>query len=183
VREGKVASIAMASTSFTTNQTTEFLQHARRPLPERDDGRGVDYILVTLASSQVLASASIRVVIPAVHLADAGPTGRWYLDGGVRLNAPIKPAVALGVDRVVMVATDPLEGVPVDQEHTAPDVYGAVTQVLHAAMVDRMAEDVRTPDKINRLVSPELGPATARSRRARPYRRIPRIYVGPPGRG
>jgi NTE family protein len=168
----------MATTSFTTNQTTVFLeQHVRRPLPERDDGRGVDYIPVTLTSSHVLASASIPVVFPAVHLADAGPTGRWYMDGGVRLNAPIKPAVALGVDRVVIVATDPLEGVPVDQERTAPDVYGAVAQVLHAAMVDRMAEDVRTLDKINRLVSP--GPGAARSRRGRPYRRIPRIYVGP----
>jgi NTE family protein len=134
---------------------------------------------VELTGSHVLASASIPAIFPAVHIADAGPAGSWYADGGVRLNAPIKPAVALGVDRVVIVATDPLEGVPVDQGRTAPDLYDAVAQVLHAAMVDRMAEDVRTLDKINRLVSAGLQRSVARSRGGRAYRRIPRIYVGP----
>jgi NTE family protein len=180
VQEGRVASIAMVATSFTTNQTTVFLeQHPRRPVPERDDGRGVDYLPVKLASSHVLASASIPAIFPAMHVADAGPTGNWYADGGVRLNAPIKPAVALGADRVVIVATDPLEGVPVDQGRTAPDLYDAVAQVLHAAMVDRMAEDVRTLDKVNRLVSAGLQRGVAKSRGGRPYRLIPRIYVGP----
>ena len=54
-----------------------------------------------------------------------------------------------------------------------------MAQVLHAAMVDRMVEDVRTLDKINRLVAPEPERGTARSRRGRPYRRIRRLYVGP----
>jgi NTE family protein len=177
VADGRVASIAVAATSYTTNQTAVFLeQPADRPVPHRDEGRGIDYLPMTLDGAHVLASASIPVVFPAVPLRDAGGTVRWYSDGGVRLNAPIKPAVALGVDRVVIVATHPLEAAPVDRGRAAPDVFAGVAQVLHAAMVDRMVEDVRTLDKINRLVAPR---ERVRSRGGRPYRPIPRLFVGP----
>lgn len=184
VQGGMVASIAAVATSSSTNQTTVFLeQRPGRPVPERDDDRGVDYAPVTLTGAHVLASAAIPVAFPAVRLADADGTDYWYSDGGVRLTAPIKPAIALGVDRVAIVATHPLESRPVPGGGPAPDVFDATAQVLHAAMVDRMVEDVRTLDKVNRLLPPEDEGRVWSSTGGRAYRRIPRIFIGPPRHG
>jgi NTE family protein len=119
---------------------------AADPLPSADEHRGVDYRRVTLGRDHVLASAAIPVAFPAVRI-DDGPAGAWYLDGGVRLNVPLKPAIELGVDKLVVVATAPLRtpAAAVEQaEPHRPDVFDAAADVVHAALVDRMVEDVRT---------------------------------------
>ena len=159
--------------------------------PDEAAEQALDMWLAVRWSDVVRPLARSTRVIPSAPRPTAAPAGRTSVQptrprsAGAdyrRLEALGRPAPQRtgGQGRVdLIVATDPLEGVPVDQGRTAPDVCDAVAQVLHAAMVDRMAEDVRTLDKINRLVSAKLQRGVARSRGGRPYRRIPRIYVGP----
>ena len=46
------------------------------------------------------ASAAIPFLFPAVRVGD-----RFYVDGGLRMNTPLSPALRLGADRVLVVAT------------------------------------------------------------------------------
>jgi NTE family protein len=104
--------------------------------------------------------------------------GAWHVDGGVRLNAPIRPALDLHADRVVVVATTPDPDTP----HTEPmapeqpDVFDASGVVMSAVQVDRMVEDVRSLRRTNALIDAGGG-TTSR------YRVVPHLYLGPPAPG
>jgi NTE family protein len=73
----------------------------------------------------------------------------------VRLNAPLKPALALGADRLVVVATHPAEAVDETapaRDDLQPQVDDQLVNVLEAVLVDRMVEDLSTLRKINAAV-------------------------------
>lgn len=55
-------------------------------------------------AQHVLASAAIPLGFPGVRVDSPAPGAGWYVDGGLRLNAPLPPAIALGVTRNLMLA-------------------------------------------------------------------------------
>ena len=113
-------------------------------------------------------------------LSEPKPWDGWYLDGGIRLNAPLKPAIALGADAIAVVATHP-EIDTATAPPTAsppPDVYDVVVRLMDATLVDPMIEDLRTLIKINTLIdSTERVTATGRTQKA-----IPFLAIAPPAR-
>jgi NTE family protein len=195
-----VDALAVTTTACHSGRTEIFVEGPRAAtLPASDDDRAVDYIREDITPAHVLASAAIPVVFPPV-LVGTGKTRGWYLDGGVRLNAPIKPALALGAERLVVVATDPARRItpqrPVDPGPT-PLIQDASAQVLHGALTDRMIEDLRTLGKIDELVhttnqlrqlaartgAQPADVAAPRSPDGREYTIVEYLFAGPePGR-
>ncbi len=173
VSAGLVDAIAVVTTSMSRAVTEIFVETADGvPLPPDDLDRGCVHTPARLEPDHVMASAAIPVAFPPVHI-----DGGWYLDGGVRLNAPIKPALAMGADRLVVVATHPLsratDPLPSRDEapYGAPDVFTAGGTVLASALVDRMVEDVRSLMRVNTLLQ-----AGAQDDR---YREVPVVFCGP----
>ena len=66
--------------------------------------RPPDYVVVdAITVDMILASASIPLLFPPVEIA-----GRWLWDGGLLVNTPLAPVVALGADEIVTVlVTEP----------------------------------------------------------------------------
>lgn len=186
ISERRVGAVALATTACRTGLTEVFIE-SRDPygLP-RDVDRAVDYVDVEdgLAPEHVVASAAIPLVFPPVPLQQRrrGIAG-WYMDGGVRLNAPIKPVIELGADKVVVVATDPEEYAarqPSQEAGPPPLVQDSFAQLLNGALADRMIEDLRGLSKLNQLAQADTG---AKSTAGRPYRVIEHLFAGPaPGR-
>jgi NTE family protein len=178
VDAGYLDAVAAVATSLTSGGTDVFVEStAGFRLPSDDRDRSLRYLDRALGPDEVLASSAIPVAFPPVRLGEA-----WYVDGGVRLNTPIKPALALGAQRLVVVATHPLSDdvrdedaeplyVDADDAPATPDVFTAFSSVLVAALVDRMVEDVRNLERVNRLVR-----AGARDDR---YRVVPHLFVAP----
>jgi NTE family protein len=102
VGAGRLDAVGVVTTSGLTGRSVVF--HTGLESPPRDDGRGIDYVAAPLTAEHVLASASIPGVFPAVHVDRPEPARGWYYDGGTRLNTPIKPALALGAKRVIVIA-------------------------------------------------------------------------------
>ena len=142
VVSGAVDAVAVAATSALTGRTVVF--HAGGASPEHDRVRQIDYVSTQLDGAHVRASGAIPGLFPAV-LVDAPEHARgWYFDGGTRLNTPIKPALELGADRVVVIG---LNSVAPGPEQLAsmkrPDLFAASAQVMHGLIVDRLVEDMR----------------------------------------
>jgi NTE family protein len=142
VADGTVEAVAVAATSALTGRTVVF--HAGGASPEHDRVRQIDYVPARLDGIHVRASGAIPGLFPAV-LVDAPEHARgWYFDGGTRLNTPIKPALELGAERVVVIG---LNSVAPGPQRLAgldrPDVFEASAQVMQALIVDRLVEDMR----------------------------------------
>ena len=152
------------------DRTTVFADlAAATALPPTEPTRAIDYRSTSIAADHVLASSAIPVLFEPVRIGD-----RWYVDGGVRLNVPLKPAIALGATRLVVVATHPStypiegEAAPATRE---PDAVDGIVAILDSVLADRMVEDLHTLEKINLLVAP--------GRMRANHRMIPHVFVGP----
>ncbi|MEU7483882.1 patatin-like phospholipase family protein [Streptomyces sp. NPDC042319] len=177
MRSGAVQAVAVATTACRSGRTEIFVEGPRAAaLPESDADRAVDYTGTVLTEEHVLASAAIPVAFPPVYIEEADG---WYMDGGVRLNAPIKPAISLGVRRVVIVATTPLRYLPRAHGRGAPPpaVADVVAQVLNGVLADRMIEDTRTLGKVDELLR---SGGRGRSPGGRPYEVVEYLFGGPP---
>lgn len=178
---GACQALAVVATSGRSGRTVVFTDlPPGASLPRDDQDRAVDYVAAAIGSSHVRASAAIPVVFPAVEVTEPPQRAGWYLDGGVRLNAPLKPALDLGCDALVVVATHPdsYAGDAGAPHHERPDVDDALVMLLDAAFGDRMVEDLRTLTKVNELVA--AGGAGRDSGRRRSV--VPHLFAGPPER-
>jgi NTE family protein len=139
--------------------------------PSDNRPRGIEYRPAAIGKLHVMASAAIPVLFPSVHV-----DGEWFMDGGVRLNTPISPAIDL-LDAVasgekndmVVVSTDP-DPDPLPNQvragkalrRAAPmwgsgkneqaDVIDEGATILHSIFVDRVAEDVLSLRRVNDIL-------------------------------
>ena len=170
--KGGLVQAAVVTTSASTNRSIVF--HSQRPSPERDDKRGIEYVQTELGSEHVRGSAAIPVLFPAVRIEKPEQAADWYYDGGTRLNTPIKPAISLGADRVVVIGLNSIAAAGRRAERQ-PDLLEGASQFLQAVLVDPLTNDVATLATGNRLLE------DARRAGAEPpgVRRIPYVFVAP----
>ncbi|MDQ6839098.1 MAG: hypothetical protein M3137_12410, partial [Actinomycetota bacterium] len=101
-------------------------------------------------------------------------------------NTPIKPALDLGVDRVVVIATHsvaPRRSESHSGDDIRPNFADGALQLLHSTLVDTMTEDVRRLGKTNLLAAQgsDLGPLVEHRQtdgRAA-YRKVPYMFIAP----
>jgi len=144
-------------------------------LPPIDPGRAIHYERAQITPKHVLASSAIPALFPPVKLG-----AHWYTDGGVRLNVPLKPAIALGATELAVVATHP--ATYPDADASTPrrrDVVDGLVTLLESVLADRMVEDILTLSSMNEAVH-----GSAKGLRGSPVhgREISYIFVGPESR-
>ncbi|NDV10782.1 hypothetical protein GXW84_41465 [Rhodococcus sp. IEGM 248] len=95
--DGGKASLAVVTTS-AANKPDGGLRRREpsSPLPPSDTARPIDYLDVRITAEHVLASAAIPALLPAVDVSTPDAARGWYADGGIRLNAPLRPVLSPG---------------------------------------------------------------------------------------
>jgi NTE family protein len=178
VRSGRIAAAGVVATRAVDGRSVVLVEaSAERRLPGADELRGIRYSRTRLGPDHVLASSAIPVVFPPVRLDEPPGARAWYVDGGLRLNVPIKPALELGADRVARPAAADAD--PTGRPPTVTQISG---QFMRATLVDRMIEDVRELVRINRLLAAGGGPIRdPHSAGGRPYGLVDFVFVGPAG--
>ena len=185
VRSGRFDAVAVAATDIGVGTTHLFVTHREEITP---NWSGHDPTLiprrVVLRPHHILASAAIPILFPPVRVA-----GRWYMDGGVRYNTPLSPALSLGAESLMIVAVR----APIDASRPSPTTgfpgFGQVLgKLLDSVFLDRVAYDLDRLLRINDMVESVelLGPeAVARlqveliRRGRRSYRKVATALVRP----
>ena len=144
---GLLKALALTTINYTTGQTVTWVQGGRILDWERPLRRSVG---TRLTIDHVLASATLPFLFPAVRLGDD-----WHGDGGVRLHAPLSPAIHLGAERILAIST---RYRPTHEEANQPAVHGypppaqVAGILLDAIFLDRIDDDALVHDRLNRLL-------------------------------
>jgi NTE family protein len=152
IREQRVA-LGVVATPAHSNRSIVFHQggiarHREDPL------RGIEYVATPeLGTEHILASSAIPALFPAVRVTTPEPAAGWYFDGGPRLNTPIKPALWLGAERVIVIALNSVAPSRTAPPAHQPDFYVGAAHLLHTALGDPLAQDIRTLANTNALIA------------------------------
>ena len=147
---GRLNAVALTASSYTTGQSVTWVESRDGcgvldwEGPQRHSESGC------LGVDQVMASSALPFFFPAVNV-----DGAWYGDGGIRLTAPLSPAIHLGARRLFAVHTR----FPRSRGDAAPpeaSAYPPPAQVagvlMNAIFLDQLAADALRLQQLNRLI-------------------------------
>lgn len=146
-RIGNLKAVAIVTLNYTNGQTTSWVQGRSIGMWERPYRRSVS---ARLTPEHLLASSALPLLFPAVKLGDT-----WHGDGGIRLAAPLSPALHLGARRILALSTryDPTfaeADVPMNVGY--PPAAQILGQLVDAVFLDMIDQDVLRLERLNMLL-------------------------------
>ncbi|MEM1205675.1 MAG: patatin-like phospholipase family protein [Acidobacteriota bacterium] len=144
---GHLRAVAVSAVNYGTGQTVHFVE-GRGVTPWRAPSRYSRHGGLTL--DHVMASAALPILFPAVQLGDG-----WYGDGGIRMSAPLAPALRLGADRLLAISTR-YDRSQEEADRSVIDTYPPPAQIagnlMNAIFLDVLDQDVERLETQNRLL-------------------------------
>jgi NTE family protein len=188
LRKGHLDALAVSTTHVGSGRATVFVQRRGGGIPHWGNDPSYQALATRIVPNHALASAAIPVVFPAVRV-----RGELHVDGGLRLNVPLSPALRLGAQRVIVISLrheavrvpapdGVLETTEQEREQafaTAPFLVG---KMLNTLMMDRTDQDLGRLRRLNAILEAgtvAYGPGFARTLGAvlEPHRSQPLRYV------
>lgn len=148
IRQGRLRAVGISTSCYTTGQSITWIEGSDEvdewERPQRLARRA------RLTVDHVMASCALPLFFPAIEL-----DGMWYGDGGIRLSAPLSPALHLGAKRILAVSTRydrSLEEARRPSVHGYPPPAQVMSQLVNSVFLDLLDQDAWRLDLINRLV-------------------------------
>jgi NTE family protein len=151
LRRKQLRALTVSTTEVATGRTVVFMQTAPdvdipRTAPPRTLFRA-DHI----GPHHALASAAIPLLFPPVRIDD-----ELYLDGGLRQNTPIAPALRLGATHVFAIGSSrEFKGVRAHEgvrDVKAPGAAFLLGKVLNAFLLDHVDVDLELLTRLNNVI-------------------------------
>jgi NTE family protein len=147
LHRGTLKAVAIITTSYTTGQSVVWVQGRDIQTWQRPQRRSVS---CRLTVEHVMASTALPLFFPAVRVAD-----EWYGDGGIRLAAPLSPALHLGAHKILAISTR-YPSTRSEADRRVVEGYPPPAQVLgvlyNAIFLDLIDQDVMRMERMNRLL-------------------------------
>lgn len=147
IRSGALTALALMTVNYGTGQTVSWIEGKDIETWERPERIAHQ---TRLTVEHVMASAALPLLFPAVAL-----PGGWYGDGGIRLSAPLSPALHLGADRILAISTR-YAPTPEEAAHSTIRSYPPPAQIagnlLNAIFLDVLDQDVLRLERLNSVV-------------------------------
>jgi NTE family protein len=148
IASGRLQAVALSATSYSTGQAVTWVQGGGFRLWQRPQRRSE---LARLGIQHVLASSALPLLFPAAKVGS-----EWYGDGGIRLTAPLSPALHLGAARILTISTrrarTRLEA-GVSQISGYPPPAQVLGVLYNAVFLDLIDQDILRLKLINRLLA------------------------------
>jgi NTE family protein len=189
LRKGGLRALTVSCTEVATGRTVVFMDVAPdATIPTPEPPRTV-FRPARIGPQHALASASIPMLFPPVRV-----DGELYLDGGLRQNTPIAPALRLGATHIFAIGSSrEIKGRLVREGKAdgqrAPAAAFLLGKVLNAFLLDHVDVDIELLTRINSVIEDgtvaygggftESLSAAARKRGAMEYRHVDCLRVRP----
>ncbi len=188
---GNLDAFACSATELATGVTTVFVQTRSGAVGEWPQLPGQTIVPTAITSAHTLASAAIPVLFPAVRVGD-----QFYVDGSLRQNTPIRPAMHLGADRLLVVGlrhdkeTQHLQAKAREEARMVyPNAVFMLGKMLNALLLDKLEADLARIERTNQLIragteiyGPDFAEKIAEGisgRKGRPYKQIDLVLIQP----
>lgn len=179
IRGGHLEALSLCATRVSDGRTAVFVQQAVRSPSLWLDNPHFEAISARIGPRHALASAAMPVLFRPVAI-----HGELYLDGGLRMNVPVSPALRMGAQRVAVISLQPgaLPGGAVPRVQVRPTAVFLAGKALNSLLQDRLDQDVENLRRINAIIEEgfeTFGADFTRSmnRAIHPYRTFPLRYV------
>ncbi len=147
----KLQALALTASSYTTGQSVTWVQTAEgcgaMTWEQQLQRVSNDHCL---SIDHVMASSALPFFFPAIEIDHA-----WYGDGGIRLTAPLSPAIHLGAKRIIAISTRYARSRE-EAERRAVTGYPPPAQVagvlLNAIFLDLLDADALRLQQLNSLI-------------------------------
>lgn len=143
---GGLKAVAVTASSYSTGQSVTWVQ-GDPPAPAHGQRK---FMRCKLRIDHILASAALPLLFPAVRI-----NRRWFGDGGIRMTAPLAPAVHLGAEKILAISTRYARS-PYEQERPQIDAYPPPAQVVgalfNAIFLDLFDNDAVRLQYVNDLI-------------------------------
>lgn len=187
LRAGHLRTLSVSTTEVRSGRTVIFMQTAPDgALPTTAPPRTI-IRADRIGPHHALASAAIPVLFPPVKIGH-----ELYVDGGLRQNTPIAPALRLGATHVFAIGLSrDMRGVPTSAPEpvTAPGAAFLLGKVLNAFLLDHVQNDFELMQRLNDVLSDgarvygadfvERLSAAARARGGQGYRPVTSLAIHP----
>jgi NTE family protein len=190
IRKRQLRALTVSTTEVSTGRTVVFMQTAPHvDIPQTAPPRTL-FRADHIGPHHALASAAIPMLFPPVKIDD-----ELYLDGGLRQNTPIAPALRLGATHIFAIGSSrEVHGVvrkegPVGAEVKAPGAAFLLGKVLNAFLLDHVDVDLELLRRLNNVIKDGTtcyGPGfleamshEARKRNQPPYRYVEAFELRP----
>ena len=147
LERGTLRAVAITAASYTTGRSVTFVQGTDVEPWERADRVSR---LCTLRVEHILGSSALPIFFPAIQIENG-----YYGDGGMRLTAPLAPAVHLGADRILAISTRHVASLAETRMHVLkgyPPPAQIFGDVMSAIFLDQFDGDALRLERINQLL-------------------------------
>ena len=153
LRRGMLRALTVSCTEVSTGRTVVFMQVAPElTIPGAAPPRTL-FRADRIGPHHALASAAIPLLFPPVRI-----DGELHLDGGLRQNTPIAPALRLGATHIFAIGSSrEVQGRVVreaghQQTRNAPGAAFLLGKVLNAFLLDHVDVDIELLTRINNVL-------------------------------
>ena len=190
LRKKQLRALTVSTTEISTDRTVVFMQTAPDVvIPQTAPPRTL-FRADKIGPHHALASAAIPMLFPPVKIDD-----ELYLDGGLRQNTPIAPALRLGATHVFAIGSSrEVKGVvtnesPVNAVRKSPGAPFLLGKVLNAFLLDHVDVDLELLRRLNNVLKDgeacygssfiDAMSSEAKKRNESPYRYVESFEIRP----
>jgi len=151
IEAGLLRGLGISATNYETGTSVTFFDGVPEIHPWARSRRMGVKTAITL--DQVMASAAIPIFFPPVQVGRS-----WYGDGGVRLAAPMSPALHLGADRILTIGirhprtaaeTVELNEVAARDDLPLSEILGVL---MNAVFLDSLEPDIERVERVTEML-------------------------------
>jgi len=152
LRRRHIKALSVSTTEVSTGRTVVFVQTAPdTALPSHPPPRTI-FRAEHIGPHHALASAAIPLLFPPVRIDD-----QMYLDGGLRQNTPIAPALRLGATHIFAIGgSREVRGLQSNEDGAmrlrAPGAAFLLGKILNAFLLDHIDMDLQLLHRLNDMI-------------------------------